>query len=310
MSKLSLIPLLLLAVFAAPLRADQGATPSENPVVEGLVKVSEENKLPAKEAGVLVQLSVQEGIAVKAGQVIGKIDDSEPQMQKRAAKSAYAAAHEKWKDDIELRYAGLQADVAKAKVERMQESNRLSQGAVTTVELNEAKLEWDRATLGIEKSGHDRKLAYFDTMTKLAELDAAELAIQRRIVTAPFDGIVEEIKRHQDEWVQPGDMILTLLRMDTMHVEGAVEQDKYDPHQVQGCEVTLEVPMAHGRTAKFRGRIIKVSQINRSDGVFNIRAEVTNQQENGHWLLREGAQGPMTIHLGTGNGTPAISRSR
>ena len=97
--------------------------------------------------------------------------------------------------------------------------------------MNEAKLECDQYVLAIEKSGHDQELAKFEAFTKQAELKAAEQAIQRRVIVAPFDGVVEEIKRHQEEWVQPGDTILNLLRLDTMHVEGAVEQSKYDPQR-------------------------------------------------------------------------------
>ena len=64
-----------------------------DPVITGLVKVADEIKLPAKEPGVLVQLAVKDGMQVSAGQIIGKIDDSEPTMQKEAATAAYKAAY-------------------------------------------------------------------------------------------------------------------------------------------------------------------------------------------------------------------------
>jgi len=64
--------------------AEQPATQPGNPVIYGVVRVADQIKLPAKEPGVLVQLAVKEGTQVKAGQVIGKIDDSEPQMKKVA----------------------------------------------------------------------------------------------------------------------------------------------------------------------------------------------------------------------------------
>lgn len=281
-----------------------------NPEVEGLVKVAQEIKLPGEEAGVLVHLAVREGEQVQANQVLGQIDPQEAEMQKKAASAAYQSAYEKWKDDIEIRYSKAQEVVAKATYERYIASNKIAPGTVTQVELNEKKLEWDKTQLGIEKSSHDKKLAALDAMTKRAELEAAELGIQKRIVKAPFDGIVEEIKRHQSEWVQPGDTILTLLRMDNMHVEGAIEQDKYDPHEVQGCEVTVEVEMARGKKASFRGRIIRVSSLVGGDGVFNVRAEIANQQEQGQWLLRDGMPARMTIHLGTGGTATAVSRSR
>jgi len=290
-------------------RAEQASAQPANPVVKGLVKVADQIKLPAKEPGVLVQLAVKEGGQVKAGQVIGKIDDSEPQMKKMAANAEYSAAYNRWKDDVEIRYAKAQAEVAKADYDQLRETNRIASKAIAEVELREAKLKWDHFKLAIEKAFHDQELARFDAFTKKAELAAADLAIQRRTITAPFDGVVEELKKKQEEWVQPGDTILTLLRLDMMHVEGAVEQSQYDPQEIQGCEVTVEVDLARGRKATVRGRIVKVSTIVRSDGVFNVRAEVANQQENGSWVLRDGLPATMTIHLGTG-GSSTAARAR
>jgi multidrug efflux pump subunit AcrA (membrane-fusion protein) len=290
--------------------AQQPSTEVTDPVVPGLVKVADSIKLPGKEPGVLVQLAVKEGDHVKEGQVIGKIDDSEPQMQLKAAKAAYAAAYNKWKDDVEIRYSKAAADVAKAEYETLVQSNRLAEKAVPESDLRKAKLEWDKSILGGEKSIHDQELAKYEALSKQAESDAAQLAIERRVVKAPFDGVVEEIKRHQDEWVQPGDTILHLLRMDVLHVEGDIEAAKHDPHEIQGCEVAVDVEMARGRKASFKGRIIKVSSIIQAHGVFHVRAEIINQQDHGNWLLRDGMPAVMAIHLGTGGGAPAVSRAR
>lgn len=309
MLRLHFAAVIVSSTFALSAAVGQNSAQVTNPSIHGLVKVAEEIKLPAKEPGVLVQLAVREGNLVRAGQVIGKIDDSEPIMQKKAAQAAYNAAFQRWKDDVEIRFAGKAADVAKADYEQMVESNRLATKAIADVEVRAKKLEWDKATLGIEKNMHDRELAKFDAFTKQAELEAAELKIQRRVVTAPFAGVVEDIKRHQDEWVQPGDTILTLLKMDTLYVEGAIEQNKYDPYEIANCEVTVDVEMARGRKAQFKGRIIKVSSLVGGDGNYSVRAEVANQQENGNWLLRDGLPANMTIHLGTGAGA-AVSQAR
>jgi multidrug efflux pump subunit AcrA (membrane-fusion protein) len=249
---------------------------------------------------------VKEGMQVKAGQVIGKIDDSEPQMKKMAALADYKGAYKRCKDDVEIRFAQAQELVAKAKYERMLESNRMTEKAVTQVELNEAKLDWDHFKLAIEKSFHDRELAEFEAMTKQAEYQAAELAIKRRTIIAPFDGVVEEIKRKQEEWVQPGDTILTLLRLDTMHVDAAIEQSLYDPSEIQGCDVAMEVKLARERTTTVRGKIVKVSNLVRADGVYNVRAEVANVQEHGVWIVRDGLPATLTIQLGTGANATAL----
>lgn len=300
------------AVFTLALLASaafgQQAAPISDPVVTGLVKVADEIKLPAMEPGVLVQLAVQEGALVKAGQAIAKIDDSEPQMQKKAANAAYTAAYKRYEDEVEIKFAKAQAEVDHADYLQMEESNRIAARSITENEVRGQKLKWDRSVFAIEKSIHDRELAKYEAFTKQADVDAADLKIKRRVVTAPFAGVVEEIKRHQSEWVQPGDTILTLLKLDTMHIEGAIEQAKYDPSEIANCAVTVEAELARGQKATFQGRIIKVSSVVRSDGVYNVRAEIANQQQNGNWLLRDGMPASMTIHLGTN--AAGVSRAR
>src|SRR5215212_9501662 len=110
--------------------AEQPAAQPGNPIIHGVVRVADQIKLPAKEPGVLVQLAVKEGTQVKAGQVIAKIDDSEPQIKRKAAFADWKGAYKRCKDDVEIRFAQAQELVAKAKYERMLESNRMTEKAV------------------------------------------------------------------------------------------------------------------------------------------------------------------------------------
>jgi multidrug efflux pump subunit AcrA (membrane-fusion protein) len=284
---------------------------AEDPTLTGcMVRLDEDVKVPAPEAGVLVQLSVKEGSQVRKGDVIGKIYDEEVQMQKKAAEYALGAAYKSATDDIQYRYAQKSADVAKKAYEAMLESNQSAAKSVPEVEVRKGKLEWEAAVLSAEKAQFDQGLAKFEYHKKKAERDAADLAISRRTIVAPFDGEVTTIYRHQDEWVSPGDPILKLVRLDTMLVEGALEQSAYDPHEVGGCDVVVEVDMARGRKERFTGRITYVSSLVRIDRRYIVRAEVANRQEHGRWLLRDGMQVTMTVRLNTaGAGALDVSRT-
>jgi multidrug efflux pump subunit AcrA (membrane-fusion protein) len=289
--------------------AQTDSTPASDPVIEGAaVQVADQIKLPAKEPGVLIHVGVKEGSLVRAGQVIGKIDDREIQLQAKAAEYAFRGAVKKYNDKVDIQYADAGAAVAKADYEIMLEANKIREKAITEVDVRRAKLEWDKMTLAAEKARKEQELAQLDAYAKQAELDAAKLAIERRVIVAPFDGIVEEMSRKQDEWVNPGDTILRLFRMDTMNVEGAVDQKLYDPHELQGCKVTVEVQFARERKETVEGRITKVSSVVRYDGMFTVRAEVANRQEHGTWLLRHGLPATMTIHLGTGGSATESAR--
>jgi multidrug efflux pump subunit AcrA (membrane-fusion protein) len=295
----------LLAICATALAASGGiaqeASPSTDPVLPRcFIKLQDDVLLPAKEAGVLVHLGVKEGDQVRAGDEIARVDDQEAQMQKKVSEYALTAAIKRAQNTVDVRFSEKAAAKAKEDYDKYMETNLLQERAVTEFEVRAAKLEWDKMILSIEKSERDRELAKYEAYTKKAELQAAEQAIARRTIRAPFNGEVVQIKREQDEWVNPGDPILRIVRLDTMEVEGAVLQSEYDPQEIQGCEVTIEVELARGRKEQAQGRITYVSSMIRGDGKYLVRAEVPNRLVQGHWLLRDGMKADMTIHLNTG----------
>ena len=311
MKRYSIIAVVVLSLLSVRGDAQPYSAQPTDPVVTGWVKVADSVKLPAKEMGVLIHLGVKEGSQVRLGEKIGQIDDREIQTQKMAAEYAFRAAIKRYKDDVDIRYADAAAAAAEADLEIMLKANEIREKAITEVDVRAGKLAHEKMVLAAEKSRKEQELAKYEAYMKQAELDAAGLAIERRVITAPFDGVVEEMARKQEEWVNPGDVILWLLRMDTMEVEGAVDQSLYDPHEVQGCEVTVEVLMARGRTETFKGRITKVSSLIRGDKTYNVRAEVANRQEHGSWMLRNGLPAKMVVHLGTGGAAAAgVSRAR
>ncbi len=294
---IGLVAVVLFASALSTLCAAQ-ATPSTDPVLLGcVVEFQGDVKLPAKEAGVLIHLGVKEGARVKAGDEIGKVDDRESQMRKKVSGYAYSAAYKRAQDDVEIRFSRAQAEVSKADYDQLLETNRRTKKAVTAVDIRRAKLDWERSRLAIEKAQHEQELSKYEAYTKQAEVQAADLGIERRTITAPFDGEVVTIYRKQNEWVSPGDPILRLVRLDTMQVEGAVDLSSYDPHEIQDSEVTVEVELAHGRKVKTGGKIIYVSPLVRLDGKCPVRAEVANRREHDGWLLRDGLSATMTIHL-------------
>jgi multidrug efflux pump subunit AcrA (membrane-fusion protein) len=265
-----------------------------------LIKLQDDVKLSAKEAGVLVHLSVKEGDQVHGDDEIARVDDDEAQMQKKISQLALSSAIKKAQDDVDVRFSEKAAAKAKADYDELMQTNQLQDRAVTESDVRQAKLEWDKMVLSIEKSQRDRELAKYEAYSKKAEVESADLAIDRRTIHAPFDGEIVTIYKDQDEWVNPGDPILRVVRLDTMLVEGAVPQSQFDPHEIQNCEVTVEVELAHGRKEQVQGRIIYVSSMVRLDGKYMVRAEVTNRKEHGRWLLQDGMTAVMTIHLNTG----------
>ena len=276
-----------------------------NPVLEDcqLSFLKENNiEIPAEQAGVLRMLSVQEGSTIdQEGKVIAQIDDQEAVMKKNIAVQQVKAAFARYQDNIEEEYAKAASAVAEADFLDLDEANNGKvQRVVTASDLRRAKLEWDRAVLQIEKAKKDKQLAGYEYLIRKAELDAAEMEITRRVIKAPFAGRVLEVYRNQGEWVNPGDPILQLVRYDTLMCDGTVFFDDYDPRDIEGCEVLVEV--STGRISEqATGRVTYVEQ-KAEYGLqysYRVRAEITNKEVAGRWALFPGLPAKMTIQLGT-----------
>jgi multidrug efflux pump subunit AcrA (membrane-fusion protein) len=269
------------------------------PVLERcLVSLIQEAKVPAREAGVLDELLAREGDVVKKGDLIARIDDNQPQMERRKAKAEHDQAVAKAESDVDVRYAVAAEKVAQVEFEKAAESDRKVPGSVTRVELNRLQLNEQKSELQIEQAQLERKVAEMAAISKGVEVDAAENSIERRLIKSPLDGVVVQVFPHQGEWMQPGDPLARVVRTDMLRVEGYVDSGRFNPEQVRDRPVTVEVTLAGGRRETFKGRIVFTSPIVESGGDYRVFAEVENRQAEGsqQWLLRAGQTATMTIH--------------
>ncbi|TWT30242.1 HlyD family secretion protein [Posidoniimonas corsicana] len=280
------------------------------------VKLIDPVELPAPEAGVLIFQGVREGTRVKSEDVIAKIDTRMQEMDKKVATYKYHAAVKKANDDIEIRYAEKAKEVAVAELEEVEGVREKYEKAISDPQYRKAKLEAERSVLAIDKAANDRKLALLEAYVARGEVESAELMIERRTVRAPFDGEITKVYRHQQEWVNPGDPIARLIRMDTLEVSGEVSLNDYSPAEIKGCEVTVTAPSTHGEV-KAVGRIVSYDpnlHLGANGQHFTVRAEIANRSKNGEWVMLPNMTATMTIHLGTGGvstgRTPAVEAQR
>jgi len=270
--------------------------PGNEPTVEASIRSQNDVRIYAGVEGELTLLSVREGARVTQGQVLATIDDRQAKAAVDVARFGHEAAVERAKDNVEQRYAEAAAAVAKVNWQRDLEANRETANAVPEIQIRQKKLEYDRAILQIEKAGKDQLIAGKEADVKKAELAAAQIALDRRTVLAPFAGEVQQLILHQAEWVNPGDPILRLVQFDVLQVDGYVNARDYDPVDVQGRPVTVRVQLARGKELTIKGRVIYVNQTV-LDEEYLVRAEIQNQRNGDYWVVRPGLSAMMTIHV-------------
>jgi len=265
----------------------------------------EEAQIPAQEAGVLTKILVHEGEQVSAKQLLAQIDDVIPRMQREVAYFKFQAATKKSEDDIDIRFAKMAAEVAKFDYQESKDANKKVQGTVTQSDVLRRLLDWHKMQLMAEKAEKDQMVAKMEAKMAEAEMRTGDANIERRQIVAPswfdrdghpLDAVVVELTQHVGQWVQIGEPVMRLVRMDRLRVNGVVDAKLYRPSEIQDRPVEIAVTLPRLGRQTFSGKVVYVKPVIESD-LFQVRAEVENRKQNGVWILNPGMNVEMTIQL-------------
>jgi multidrug efflux pump subunit AcrA (membrane-fusion protein) len=275
-------------------------SPAANPVkLENCsIEPDEQVQVPAQEPGVLVKIPVRDGDSVAKGALLAQIDDIVPQMKHKVAFHKLEAAKAQAEDDANVQFARAGYAHASATVKRTTAANNKTPGTKSEEVVAEEKLEEEKFRLSIQKELKEQVVARAQVQVSTAELQSAAADVERRRIISPLDAVVVRLYRHEGEWVNPGDPVVHLLRVDRLRVEGILSAKDYLLSEIEGRPVEVVVTLAHARQETFPGKIVFVNPLLLPNGrTFTVRAEVENRQQNGVWVLSPGLNATMTIQL-------------
>jgi multidrug efflux pump subunit AcrA (membrane-fusion protein) len=253
-------------------------------------------EVPAQEQGVLMEIPVKEGQAVKKDDTLGQIDDSQAKMAMEVARNQWLSAQAEADNEVSILYARAAFAVAQAEVQQALEANGQQPNTFSRSEVLERQLKARQYELQIQQAQHEKKVNGHKADEKHAELDAAALEVTRRHIKSPLDGIVVKRFRHAGEWVKPGDPVVRLIRADRLRIEGMLDARLVVPSEIINQPVTISVMLpSDTRPKEFTGTVVFANPIVEAGMQFLVHAEVENRQENGFWLLRPGLIVKMTI---------------
>lgn len=320
MSGLRSVPLLLAAVAlcggvaavgeSKPDPSGKGPRPpaGDSLIIESaLVAVIDEAEVPARVEGVLAELTAREGSLVSAGDALAKIEDAEPALTLKRADIDWEIARRQATSDLRTRVARKGAEVADVELKRARESVEKYKKSVSETELDRLRLSAEKAALDVDQTIQDHEIAGLTMQLKEAERDLAAAAVDRRRIISPIAGMVVQVHRHRGEWVEPGQTLVRVLRIDRMRVEGLVPAKRLEG-DLMGRRAVLAVDLPGKPGTEFDGEVVFVSpEVNPVNGQVRVWAEVVNRDNR----LRPGLQGTLTIHVepARGAGAPASDQA-
>ena len=195
-------------------------------------------KVSARAGGQLTKLTVKEGDAIKKGQILAQLDDSE-------AKSNIKRA--------QARLMSIEEEVALTSKTQERLQRALDVGAVSRQMVEDAEANWKTASA---------KQSVIEE-----ELKSAELKLDRLKIRGPFDGVITAVFAQEGQWVSQSENLFTLVDMNQRVVTISVDASDSTSLSV-GQTVVLRSGAFSG--AEWSESIVKIGSATKSENSANV----------------------------------------
>lgn len=265
----------------------------------------------------------------------------EAEQDRTQAGLAQRIAKLKAENDVAVRHATKSRDSSKVEFDRAVQARKSFEKSVSLTEIDRLRLILERNELEIEKAEFEKALADIqkqiedstiteqdqmvarlklsveqarmqkevDTLTrdvKANSVEQAKLQLARRQIRSPLDGVVVETLRHRGEWLEPGQRVLRIVRLDRLKVEGFVDSRQITG-SLRGVAVRVLVqPLETEKPVVVKGKVVFVSpEIDPVNSQVRVWAEV----ENPDLVLSPGLQAEMIIDTGARTATNTSTKN-
>lgn len=276
-----------------------------------------------KNSGVLVDLLVEQGDTVKAGQIIARMDDDTLQAQLIQARAKVAQAQAQLAEaragnrSQEIEQAQAQVEAAQARAElaqarRQRYQNLAQQGAISENELDQyiseekstqASLQEAKRQLSLLRSGsRPEEIAQRQAAVNAAigELKSVQVQLEDTIIRAPFAGVVTQKYATEGAFVTPTTSASTTASATSSSIvaiakglEILAEVPEVDIGQIkQGQQVEIVADAYPDRVFKGRVRLISPEAVVEQNVTsFQVRVAI----DSGKDRLRSGMNVDLTF---------------
>jgi multidrug resistance efflux pump len=273
------------------------------------VTLKDDNKLPASEAGMLIDVPVEEGQSVEKDEIVAQIDSRSTLAKQNIAKAEWEAAKAQAANNAEIEVAESAIEVSKADLDANDEIRKTNPRAVSAAEARKYKFQYDKSIAQKKQAVNEKDIAGLTANAKKAQHDAASIEIDLRQARSPFRGQVVEILKKKGDWVTAGEPIMHIVGLDQVRVKGFVlvsGPNGASQDDVIGKPVTITVDAAGDKKQTVKGIVRFASPVIEGVGAsrqFRIWADVDNEktvdpvtgQES--WKIQPGSRATMTIDL-------------
>ncbi len=260
-------------------------------VASVVISAIEQVNIPTLENGLIISVSTEEGVHVTKGDLLAKIDsqDAELARERTQIELESATAHAAKTTEIELARKSL--ELAESDLQRAMTSRRLYANAVSDEEMDRRRLVTEQAKLQVQQAVEEQQQRKRDAALAAVELQMMDARIKRYHISAPVSGIIVSVEHRAGEWVEIGQPVARIVRVERLRAEGFVD-GVYLTQLKRGQAVRLQMQAQNSAQRTVNGVLKFVSpEINAVDGRVRIWAEIDNKDLR----LHPGTRATMTV---------------
>ena len=254
----------------------------------------------------VVEVLVERGQYVNAGQVVARMDNRDATNQLREAEAAEAQIQERLGlvngqtfDALktpEVHQARATMDRAEADYKRF--AQLLDEGAVSRAEHDLRRADYLAAKAQYDTSVNQMRQLYQSLLAQKVRVTMGRKAVEDTIIRAPFSGVIAEKAADVGRYTKKGDRIATIVRIDPLRIELTIPEGAVAAVR-KGQKVSFGVQSYPDR--KFEGIIAYVGPAVRTDSrALVVEAIVPNAKG----LLQPGLFA--TAHIELPAGRPSV----
>ncbi len=244
--------------------------------------------------GTVVAINAEDGMRVKAGQVLVQLDPNDAKVALAQAEANLAATVRQVRglyssaDSAQADIAAREVALQQARADVARRRDLVASGAVSPEELAhaQAQLQAAEAALSASRGQLSRSRALVDATTvasqpqvqaAAAQLRQAYLNLRRAAIVAPVDGFVAKRSVQLGQRVQPGTPLMTVVPLDQVWVDANFKETQLHNMRL-GQPVTLTADV-YGDAVEFKGRLASLGM-----GTGSAFALLPAQNASGNWI--------------------------
>ena len=236
----------------------------------GTVRARDSAAIAAKIADNILEIRVQTGDRVQAGQTLIVLDRRDLEASLLRSEAARAEA-ESAVDETEsaITAASASCDLARVTHKRFQEL--LASASISQQEFDESQARLRSSEATLEMAASKRRQIEARRSQAEAEITAARVALGYATLTAPFAGLVTERKVDPGSLATPGTPLLTLEREGSQRLETSVDESRSGLVR-PGENVAVEID---GLNRTVSGRVTEVvSSVDATTRSFTVKIDL------------------------------------